>query len=154
MKNWKPLFIENSKIPVWLSKISPIEIWAITLGPIILSREEMNEQTKRHETIHFQQYLELLFIGFIILYFIFWIINAVSLLRIRTAHPLLYVSAILSRIIPILANISSPAAWSNTSLSFLKLSGFNIRTEAGGLINTGFCESRNWLLYKPVRLSI
>ena len=75
MKHWKPLFVENSRIPVWLSKVAPIEIGAITLGPIILSREEMSEQTKRHETIHFQQYLELLFVGFIVLYFAFWIIN-------------------------------------------------------------------------------
>jgi len=26
MKNWKPLFIENSKIPVWLSKVAPIKM--------------------------------------------------------------------------------------------------------------------------------
>ena len=35
MKHWKPLFIENSKIPVWLSYIAPIDIGAITLGPIV-----------------------------------------------------------------------------------------------------------------------
>ena len=59
MKHWKPLFIENSKIPVWLSYIAPIDISAITLGPIVISRDEMSEITKRHETIHYQQYLEL-----------------------------------------------------------------------------------------------
>lgn len=75
MKNWKPIFIENSKIPVYLSKISPIEVWAITLGPIVISRDEMSEATKVHETIHFQQYLELAFVGFIFLYFGWWIIN-------------------------------------------------------------------------------
>ena len=74
MRNWKPYFIENSKIPIWLSKVAPIEINAIALGPIILSRGEMSEQTKRHETIHFQQYLELLFVGFLILYFLYWIL--------------------------------------------------------------------------------
>ena len=71
-KNWKPLFIENSKIPVWLSKLAPIEIGAITLGPIVISRDEMSEATKRHETIHFQQFLELAFVGFIFLYFGWW----------------------------------------------------------------------------------
>ena len=75
MKNWKPLFIENSKIPVWLSYLAPIEIGAITLGPIVISRNEMSEATKRHETIHFQQFLELAFIGFIILYFGWWFLN-------------------------------------------------------------------------------
>jgi len=75
MKNWKPLFIENSKIPVYLSKIAPIDIGAITLGPIVISRDEMSEATKRHETIHYQQFLELAFIGFIILYFGWWFFN-------------------------------------------------------------------------------
>jgi len=75
MREWKPKFIENSKIPVWLSYVSPINIGAITLGPIVISRDEMSESTKRHETIHFQQYLEMLFIGFLILYPLYWIIN-------------------------------------------------------------------------------
>lgn len=69
MKHWKPIFIENSRIPVWLSYLAPIEIGAITLGFIVISREVMSETTKRHETIHFQQYLETGFIGFIFLYF-------------------------------------------------------------------------------------
>ena len=75
MKNWKPLFIESSKIPVWLSKVSPIEIGAITLGPIVISRNQMSEDTKRHETIHFQQSLELGFVGFFVLYFGWWLWN-------------------------------------------------------------------------------
>jgi hypothetical protein len=65
-----PIFIENSKIPVWLSYISPIDIYAITLFPFVISRGTMNEETRRHETIHFQQYLETLVIGFLILYLI------------------------------------------------------------------------------------
>ena len=75
MKLWKPLFIENSKIPVWLSYIAPIDIGAITLGPIVISRDEMSETTKRHETIHYQQYLELAFVGFVILYLGYWAYN-------------------------------------------------------------------------------
>jgi len=77
MKNWKPLFIENSKIPALLSYLAPIEIGAITLGPIVISRDEMSEITKRHETIHFQQFLELAFVGFIILYFGYWLWNLI-----------------------------------------------------------------------------
>jgi len=69
MKNWKPIFIENSKIPVWLSYLAPINIGAITLFFLVFSRGEINEETKRHETIHFQQMLETFLIGFIILYY-------------------------------------------------------------------------------------
>lgn len=68
MKSWKPYFIENSKLPVWLSYLAPIDIGAITLGPIVISRGEMSEITKNHETIHYQQYLETLFIGFLLIY--------------------------------------------------------------------------------------
>ena len=68
MRSWKPYFIENSKLPVWLSYLAPIDIGAITLGPIVISRNEMSEITKNHETIHFQQYLETLFIGFLLIY--------------------------------------------------------------------------------------
>ena len=69
MKNWKPIFIENSKIPVWLSYLAPINIGAITLFFLVFSRGEISEETKRHETIHFQQMLETFLIGFIILYY-------------------------------------------------------------------------------------
>ena len=75
MKYWKPIFVENSKIPVILSKFAPISIGAITLGFIVFSRGEMSEQTKRHETIHFQQFLETLFIGFIVIYYYDYIKN-------------------------------------------------------------------------------
>ena len=71
----KPYFIENSKIPVWLSYVAPIDIGAITLGPVVISREQMSDQTKRHETIHWQQYIELGIIGFPILYIVYWIIG-------------------------------------------------------------------------------
>lgn len=64
----KPFFFENSKVPVWLSKFAPITISAITLGPFVFSRGVLSEKTKRHETIHYQQYLETLFIGFLLIY--------------------------------------------------------------------------------------
>jgi hypothetical protein len=68
MKGWKPWFVENSRIPIWLSYISPITIGAITLGFVVCARGEMDERTRRHETIHFQQFVETLFFGFLILY--------------------------------------------------------------------------------------
>jgi hypothetical protein len=64
----RPIFFENSLVPVILSKISPIEIKAISLGVVVFSKEKMSPQTKLHETIHFHQWIELGFIGFIILY--------------------------------------------------------------------------------------
>jgi hypothetical protein len=73
MKNWKPIFIENSKIPVWLSILAPIDINAISFGPGVWSREEMDETVRRHETIHFQQQLELLFIGQWALYLFYYL---------------------------------------------------------------------------------
>ena len=75
MKHWKPIFIENSKIPVWLSYVSPISIGAITVGFVVFSRDKMSEQLKRHETIHYQQFLELGFLGFLFLYLFFWLKN-------------------------------------------------------------------------------
>jgi len=75
MKNWRPLFIENSKIPVILSRFAPININAITLGPVVISRGTMSEVTRRHETIHFQQYLETGFVGFLVLY-LWYFLNA------------------------------------------------------------------------------
>lgn len=62
------MFIENSKVPVLLSVLAPIEINAITLFCFVFSRGEMSERTKRHETIHFQQYLETLVLGFLLIY--------------------------------------------------------------------------------------
>jgi len=73
MKTWKPFFIENSRIPVWLSKIAPINVWANSFGIWVWCRGEMSEKTKRHETIHFQQQLECLFLFQWILYGLSWL---------------------------------------------------------------------------------
>ena len=79
-RNSKPWFFENSNVPVVLSKFTPIEIGAITIGPWVFSRGEMSEVTKNHETIHWQQYIETGILGFIILYYSFYFFN---LLRYR-----------------------------------------------------------------------
>ena len=68
MKNLKPIFIENSRVPKWLSKFAPITIGAIALFPFVFSRQKISEKTKTHETIHFQQQLEMFVIGFYIIY--------------------------------------------------------------------------------------
>ena len=73
MKNWKPILIENSKIPVWLSKVAPIEIYAISFGWFVWCRGIMSDVTKRHECIHFQQQLELGFVGQWVLYALSWL---------------------------------------------------------------------------------
>jgi len=70
-----PIFIENSRIPVWLSKLSPIDIYAMSLGPFVVSRGTINTKTRIHETIHYKQWIELGYVGFLILYPTFWIIN-------------------------------------------------------------------------------
>ena len=72
-KNWKPIFVENSKIPVWLSKIAPLTIGAITIFPFVFSRKKMGDITRRHETMHFQQCVETLLLGTILLYVWDWI---------------------------------------------------------------------------------
>jgi hypothetical protein len=63
-----PKFYENSKVPSILSKMSPIDIWAITLGPFVFCSGILSEKTKRHETIHYLQYKELWFFGFVFVY--------------------------------------------------------------------------------------
>jgi len=74
----KPIFIENSRVPVLLSYVSPININAISFGLCVWSRSTMDERVRRHETIHFQQQIELLFVFQWLLYVIFWLINVVK----------------------------------------------------------------------------
>ena len=73
LKNLKPCFIENSKVPVLLSYLAPINIWAISFGCWVWCRGTLSEATRRHETTHFQQQIELLFVGQWLLYLAFWL---------------------------------------------------------------------------------
>tara|TARA_Y100000310_G_C20592926_1_gene769015 strand:- start:329 stop:706 length:378 start_codon:yes stop_codon:yes gene_type:complete len=68
-----PWVFENSKIPVWLSKIAPIEIHAISFVCFVFCREALSKTMRRHETIHYHQQLELLFVGFWTLYVLFYL---------------------------------------------------------------------------------
>ena len=78
LRSLKPIMIENSKVPVILSYVAPINIWAISFGPFVWCRGIMSDITKRHETIHFHQQIELLFIGQWILYVGLWLRGLVS----------------------------------------------------------------------------
>ena len=59
MKSRFPIFIENSKVPVWLSYLAPIDIYAISCGVWVWCRYTLNTRQRNHETIHFQQQVEL-----------------------------------------------------------------------------------------------
>ena len=74
LRELTPRFIEHSKLPIWLSKIMPIRIDAIVLGYWVFGAAAINKTIRRHEAIHLQQSIELLFVGFWILYalFFFW----------------------------------------------------------------------------------
>jgi len=74
---WEPKFIENSWVPVFLSRFSPFDIGAISLVFCVFCRGEASKTTRRHETIHFQQWLELGIIGFAILYPLFYLMGLV-----------------------------------------------------------------------------
>ena len=78
IRGLKPIFIENSKVPVLLSYVSPINIGAISLGPFVWSRSTMDSRLRRHETIHFQQQIEGLFVVWLLLYGFFWLFNLIK----------------------------------------------------------------------------
>ena len=80
IKNWfqdlTPIFVEESKVPVILSYVAPLDIGAISIFPFVFSRYpkgELSERTRRHETIHHQQTMELLIVGHVIVYLFDWI---------------------------------------------------------------------------------
>lgn len=66
----KPGLINNSKVPVILSKISSIDIWTITIRQYIFCRGIMSIRDVNHKSIHVYKYNVLFYIGFIIIYFL------------------------------------------------------------------------------------
>ena len=72
----KPIILQNSKIPKYLSLF--IKIHAITLFPFIISKDEMSDITINHEMIHIEQQKELLVVFFYILYIFYWLKGKVS----------------------------------------------------------------------------
>ncbi len=81
-----PIIFENSKIPVWLSKVSPIEIGAISLGIAVFARGKLLAHEVLHETIHYRQWRELGFVFFPILYGWFWLRNRMRGMDGQTAY--------------------------------------------------------------------
>ena len=73
LRSLKPIMIENSKVPVILSYVAPIEIWAIAFGPFVWCRGVMSDVVKRHERIHFAQQIECLFVFQWLLYHAFYL---------------------------------------------------------------------------------
>ena len=69
----EPWFFENSILPVLLSKVAPIEVFAFSFGPFVFCRNRLPMQTRQHEIIHYHQQLEMLFIGQWLLYAYFWL---------------------------------------------------------------------------------
>lgn len=69
-----PIFVENSRLPALLSRIAPIEIAAINLALWVFARKPLSVIMRRHETIHYRQQRELLFVGQWLLYALFWLI--------------------------------------------------------------------------------
>jgi hypothetical protein len=65
----KPIVINNSNIPVFLSKFAPIDIWAVTIWPFIICRGVMDEHTVNHESIHIEQGNDLLVVGMWFVYY-------------------------------------------------------------------------------------
>ena len=61
-----PIVIISPKFTKAVSWV--VDVAAITLFPFVISREEMSEETLRHETIHIAQQKELLVLFFYLLY--------------------------------------------------------------------------------------
>ena len=66
-----PVIVRNSKIPNIMSLV--IDVYAITLWPFVFIRDEGNERTINHETIHIKQYNELFVIGLLLIYLWDWV---------------------------------------------------------------------------------
>lgn len=69
----KPIEIVSERLVKSLSFF--IDIYAITVFPFIISREPMDETTRRHEMIHFAQQKEMLIVFFYILYAYYFAVN-------------------------------------------------------------------------------
>lgn len=79
-----PIVVTNSRVPKLLSWV--INAYAITLWPFVFIRDEGNDRTINHETIHIKQYNELLIIGFLGLYLWDWLHGLVKYRNRQTAY--------------------------------------------------------------------
>ena len=79
-----PIIVKNSWVPKALSWV--INAYAITLWPFIFIRDEGNDRTINHESIHIKQYSELLVVGFYVLYAWDWLHGLVKYRNKETAY--------------------------------------------------------------------
>jgi hypothetical protein len=68
-----PFFFEYSSVPGWLSNLAPIQLNAISFGPFVFCKRKATTRVRQHETIHYRQQLELLFVLQWVLYLTFWL---------------------------------------------------------------------------------
>lgn len=69
-----PIFFENSRIPKLLSKIAPFKVGGFAFLIFVWCRGTASLELRTHETTHYKQQLEMLFIAQWILYGLFWVI--------------------------------------------------------------------------------
>jgi len=77
------MIIKNSRIPKLASIV--IDVYAITLWPFVFIRDHGDEVTINHEKIHLRQQVELLILGFYLLYGFFWLKRYISI-EIKQEH--------------------------------------------------------------------
>ena len=82
----KPIFIPHSRLPGWVSKLTSIQVGAVSFAFWVFSTHELPEEIKRHETIHFYQQLELLMVFQWLLYGVFHLIGWVKYRDTRFAY--------------------------------------------------------------------
>ena len=82
----EPIVFEDSKIPVWISKVYPVEIGALCFACFVFARGKINKTMRRHETIHYHQQLELLFVFQWVLYALFWLVGVVRYRSLKMAY--------------------------------------------------------------------
>lgn len=94
MKNWKPKIIYSDK---FLDKVGIFfRIGGISLFPVVILREyylydtplwkDRKAKTTNHETIHFQQQLEMLVIPFYVLYVLEYLIKFLLCFNLKKAY--------------------------------------------------------------------
>lgn len=69
-----PIFFENSRIPKLLSKIAPFEVGGFAFFIFVWTRGVATPRLRAHETTHWKQQLEGLFILHWILYSLWWLL--------------------------------------------------------------------------------
>ena len=84
-KLWQPFMFEDSKFIEWKGKVAEKtgiglpNVWAFSFFIFVWCRGKIDDRVRRHETIHFQQQLECLFVGQWILYLLSYLKNRITM---------------------------------------------------------------------------